>query len=230
MDCPHFNTVLINNRSISSALAAVADRLCVWRCVRLSIHSHYNEETYRKKCLTPHVFAYIYKLMYAYVYPYNHKNMFLGCPGRGPGTWYRLWTARTLRKHEKMQVLQCHQNSYYSCICTSSGESRGGLRTILWRIRYGPSGQEYIKTKLNNDDGDLNAKVGRQTSSTLEGGGMTVWTGRTKLGRRTLVKLLHWSWLLLEQHWVWTSSAPSIYMGIVKISPTIANWTMQLLR
>jgi len=75
VDRPHFNTVLFNIRNGSSALAgAVADRLCVWRSVRLSIHSHYNEEeTYRKKCLTPHVFAYIYKLMYAYVYPYNHK-------------------------------------------------------------------------------------------------------------------------------------------------------------
>src|SRR6218665_1367841 len=106
MDRPHFNTVLINIRSDSSALAgAVADRLCVWPCVRLSIHSHYNEEAYSvKKRLTPHVFLCIYKLMYAYVYPYNHKNMFLGCSGRGPTHWYRLWTAKMLRKHENCQA------------------------------------------------------------------------------------------------------------------------------
>src|SRR6218665_1017866 len=107
VDRPHFNTVLINIRSSTSALAgAVADRLCVLPCVRLSIHSHYNEETYRKKCLTPHVFAYIYKLMYAYVYPYTHTNMFLGCPGRGPGTWEPLGGTKKLKNHEKWQVRQ----------------------------------------------------------------------------------------------------------------------------
>src|SRR6218665_569166 len=107
MDRPHFNTVLTNIRSGSSALAgAVADRLCVWPCVRLSIHSHYNEETYRKKCLTPHVFVCIYKLMYTYVYSYNHKNMFLGCPGRGPGTWEPLVSPKRLRNHENLEVFQ----------------------------------------------------------------------------------------------------------------------------
>jgi len=41
-----------------------------------------------KKCLTPHVFACISKLMYTYVYPYNHINMFLGCRRRRPRTWH----------------------------------------------------------------------------------------------------------------------------------------------
>src|SRR6218665_3604456 len=106
MDRPHFNTVLINIRSDSSALAgAVADRLCVWPCVRLSIHSHYNEEAYSvKKRLTPHVFLCIYKLMYAYVYPYNHKNMFLGCPGRGPGPREPLGSPKHLRNNENLKV------------------------------------------------------------------------------------------------------------------------------
>jgi len=64
-----------------------------------------DQETYSmKKFLTPHVFAYIYTLLYAYVYPYNHKNMFLGCPGKDLGPWYRIWSSRTLRIHEKMKV------------------------------------------------------------------------------------------------------------------------------
>src|SRR6218665_1482847 len=102
MDRPHFNTVLINIRSSTSALAgAVADRLCVLPCVRLSIHSHYNEETYRKKCLTPHVFAYVYKLMYAYVYPYNHINMFVGC--RRPKALVGLRKLQTPQKLKKIE-------------------------------------------------------------------------------------------------------------------------------
>src|SRR6218665_890532 len=114
MDRPHFNTVLINIRSSTSALAgAVADRLCVLPCVRLSIHSHYNEETYRKKCLTPHVFAYIYKLLYAYVYPYNHKNVLLGCTGRGLTHWYRFESPRTFGIHEKLEVFQNSPLSLY---------------------------------------------------------------------------------------------------------------------
>jgi len=51
--------------------------------------------------------------MYAYVYPYNHKNMLLGCPGRGPTHWYRFGGPRTFGNHEKMEVSQnCHLSLY----------------------------------------------------------------------------------------------------------------------
>src|SRR6218665_2735898 len=67
--------------------------------VRLSIHSHFqcNEETFRKQCLTLHVFSCIYKHMYTYVYTYNHTNMFLGCRSRGPRTWHGLGSPKPLR-------------------------------------------------------------------------------------------------------------------------------------
>src|SRR6218665_4209920 len=62
------------------------------------------EETYRKKRLTPLVFAYIYKLLYTYVYPYNHTNMCLGGPGRGPGPWEPLGGPRGLRNTDNLEV------------------------------------------------------------------------------------------------------------------------------
>ena len=49
------------------------------------------------------VFVCIYTLLYAYVYPYNHKNMCLGCPGRGPGTWEPLSSPKHHRNHEKLK-------------------------------------------------------------------------------------------------------------------------------
>jgi len=50
----------------------------------------------KRKCLTLHVFACIYKLMYAYVYTYNHTYMFLGCSWRGPRPWQGLGSLRAL--------------------------------------------------------------------------------------------------------------------------------------
>jgi len=58
--------------------------------------------------LAPHVFAYIYKLLYAYVYPYNQINMFLGCTD-----WYRFGSSRSLRNWEKMEVSQNSPLSLY---------------------------------------------------------------------------------------------------------------------
>jgi len=57
-----------------------------------------------KKRLTPLVFVCIYKLLYTYVYPYNHTNMFLGCTGRGPTHWYRFGGPRTLRNWENWKT------------------------------------------------------------------------------------------------------------------------------
>src|SRR6218665_3903180 len=62
-------------------------------------------DTFNEKTLdTPHVFAYIYKLLYTYVYPYNHTNMFLGCPGRGPGPWEPLGGPKHLRIRRRGKV------------------------------------------------------------------------------------------------------------------------------
>src|SRR6218665_3451253 len=79
-------------------------------CVRLSIHSHFQ---CNEKPLTPHVFAYVYKILYGYVYPYNHTNMFLGCSGRDPGPWHGLGSPMTFRNYEKLEVFQYTWSSYY---------------------------------------------------------------------------------------------------------------------
>jgi len=50
--------------------------------------------------------------MHAYVYPYNHKNMFLGCPGRGPGPW-QLWAAKMLRNWNNWKYSTYALSSYY---------------------------------------------------------------------------------------------------------------------
>jgi|SRR6218665_1973383 len=90
--------------------------------VRLSIHSHFqcnDEETDKKKCLTLHVFGYVYKHMYAYVYTYNHTHMFLGCRRRGPWPWHGYGSPKPLINREK-----CH------CPCMPSS-----LITMVTSIR-----------------------------------------------------------------------------------------------
>ena len=66
-----------------------------------------------KKRLTPYVFAYIYKLLYTYIYPYNHTNMRLGGPGRGPGSWEPLGSPRAFSIRDKLEVRQFSPLSLY---------------------------------------------------------------------------------------------------------------------
>ena len=70
---------------------------------------------YDEKMLDTHVFVCIYKLLYAYVYPYTHTNMFLGCPGRGPTHWYRFEGPRKFGNYEKWQVARNPPLSLYLC-------------------------------------------------------------------------------------------------------------------
>ena len=51
--------------------------------------------------------------MYAYVYPYKHKNMCLGCTGRGPTHWYRFGGPRTFENYEKLEVSSNRPLSLY---------------------------------------------------------------------------------------------------------------------
>src|SRR6218665_1689867 len=61
-----------------------------------------------KKRVTPLMCLYAYTGespgQYTYIYPYNHTNMFLGCPGRGPGPWEPLGDPRGLRNTENLEV------------------------------------------------------------------------------------------------------------------------------
>jgi len=82
------------------------DRLCVRPCV----HNHFHSN---EKCLTLYTFACIYKLMYTYVYTYNHTNMFLGCQSRGPRPWYGLGSPRARRNWNNWQVAVKRPLPYY---------------------------------------------------------------------------------------------------------------------
>src|SRR6218665_3517845 len=77
------------------------------------------------------VFVCIYTLLYAYVYPYNHKNMCLGCPGRGPGTWEPLSSPKHHRNHEKLKGSENPPLSHYY--------GRSGLFLCSLRIPVCPS-------------------------------------------------------------------------------------------